>query len=129
MIDDILRELELKAKENGYIVIMSEYSNPFMYSDIHEFIEDACNEYIDEIEETSGLNIQEALQHMTEDTALDVATCEYGATLYKIPYTYNKDLGVGDYELYDVEEVGAVDKGDSDVDMDEFDGVDDKDYF
>ena len=66
---------------------------------------------------------------MTEDTALDVATYEYGATLYKIPYTYNKDLGVGDYELYDVEEVGAVDKGESDVEMDEFDGVDDKDYF
>lgn len=129
MIDNILRELELKAKENGYIVIMSEYSDPSTYSDIHEFIEDACNEYIDEIEETSGLNIQEALQHMTEDTALDVATYEYGATLYKIPYIYNKDLGVGDYELYDVEEVGAVDKGESDVEMDEFDGVDDKDYF
>ena len=129
MIDNILRELELKAKENGYIVIMSEYSDPSTYSDIREFIEDACNEYIDEIEETSGLNIQEALQHMTEDTALDVATYEYGATLYKIPYTYNKDLGVGDYELYDVEEVGAVDKGESDVEMDEFDGVDDKDYF
>lgn len=129
MIDDILRELELKAKENGYIVIMSEYSDPSTYSDIREFIEDACNEYIDEIEETSGLNIQEALQYMTEDTALDVATYEYGATLYRIPYTYNKDLGVGDYELYDVEEVGAVDKGDSDVEIDEFDGVDDKDYF
>ena len=129
MIDDILRELELKAKENGYIVIMSECNDPFMYSDIREFIEDACYEYMDETEETSGLNIQEALQHMTEDTALDVATCEYGATLYKIPSTYNKDLCVGDYELYDVEEVGAVDKGDSDVEMDEFDGVDDKDYF
>lgn len=124
MLNEILEELESKGRENGYIFVISKYSSPWMHDDSHEFIEDVCNEYIDEIEEVSGINIQEALNYMTEDTAIDTAK-EYGATLYKVPYIYNDDLDKGDYDLYGAEEVDYYSGDDSDVEMDEYDGVDD----